>query len=185
MERGTDQRKWRHTRLGSVLLSYDFYVGIPVGILAGVAVAFSSSARGSASGLLIGVAGVSAAVAALVLTSLTVLLTTLSSEYRSLLAQVPGGVLGVARPYRIIVAVAASGTVASLLASFLMPALEGRVVIGRVHVAAWVLTSASIALCMWATLGCVQLTSQLLYHWRTSMRVEDIERRRRSLSNVG
>lgn len=102
---------WRYTRLGSVFLSWDFYVGVPVGLLACSATLSSVEVRQMMPFLLVLIAGVGAALATLVLTSLTVLLSTISNDYRHLLDRMPSGTAGVATPFRIVIACAAVTTV--------------------------------------------------------------------------
>lgn len=175
MEPTDDERRWRYGRWGSVLLSYDCFLGIPMGLGTGAFAACSQSVRDQASGVLIGVAGVCAAVATLVLTSLTVLFTTISPDYRKYVARARGGLDGVTRPYKIVVTVAAAGTALGLAAAFVFPAVRDWAVIGQVHIGAWMAVAPAMASCVWACLGCVQLTGQLVSHWKLSIRAANVE----------
>ena len=86
------RRPWRYRRLGSVLLSYDFFLGVPLGVAAAASTLFSDDVRSSLPGVLVGVAGVGAAVATLVLTSLAVLLSLIHIFNRGRVVVEPGRV---------------------------------------------------------------------------------------------
>ncbi|MFJ9315748.1 hypothetical protein ACIRN4_16280 [Pimelobacter simplex] len=174
----SDRKPLRYSRIGSVLLSYDFAGGVAIGLGAASLVGASGATRSSASGLLIGAAGVSAAVATLVLTSLTVLLTTISAEYRSYLRQLPGGVAEIAVPFRIIVAIGGAGALAGLIGSFLVPAVA-TASLGGFKVWAAAAAAPGLVLSAWAILGCVQLTEQFVTHWVRNDKVLELEERRR------
>lgn len=184
----TDSGKtlWRYTRAGSVLGSYDFYLGVPLGIGTAVAVGFFDEFQDAAPGLLMGTAAVSAAVATLVLTSLTVLLTTVSPEYRSVLRQLPEGVSGITAPYRLVVKVGSIGALCSLVAAFAV-SVPGGLSVGSFHAGVAVAVAPGLALTAWALLGCIQVTEQFIDHWQKNDRVMQLEeRRRRALSrNAG
>lgn len=166
------RRPWRYTRVGAVVLSYDCYLGVPIGVLAAVSAIFSPDVRSALPGVLIGVAGVGAAVATLVLTSLAVLLGTITPAYRRMLTQVPGGVIGTARPFRWVVGLSATATAWSLLAAGLIPLVKDN------GWAAFGLTAPAFALLLWAVFGCVQVTGQLVHHWEQRERAETLEERR-------
>lgn len=171
------RRPWRYSRVGAVLLSPDFYLGMPLGVLAAVSTIISADVRSALPGVLIGVAGVGAAVATLVLTSLAVLLGTITPAYRRMLTQVPGGVIGTARPFQWIVGLSAATTAWSLLAAGLVPMVrdQGWVTFG--------LTAPAFAMLLWAVFGCVQVTGQLIRHWEQRERAEDLEERRRKATH--
>lgn len=168
----------RETRLGSVVLSYDFYIGVPAGLVAAVAVGLSDNVQ-NAAGLLIGTATVSAAIAALVLTGLTVLLTTISADYRAYLRQLPAGVAGLAGPYRLVVKVGSIGALASVVGGFAIGA-PGGLMVGDFAAGAALAAAPGLALTAWATLGCIQVTEQFVEHWKNNDRAMDIEERRRA-----
>lgn len=173
----SEKTPWRYTRFGSVLLSYDFYLGVPIGLGTALLVGLSSDVRNSASGLLMGTAAVSAAIATLVLTSLTVLLTTVSPEYRAYLRDVPGGVAGIALPFRIIVALGSIGALCSLVGSFAISGADGWTV-GSFDLGSAMLAAPGLVLTAWATLGCIQLTEQFVAHWTRNDKAVELEQRR-------
>lgn len=175
---GNNVRPWRYTRLGSVLLSYDFYLGVPLGLGAAVAVGLSSDLRAAAPGLLMGTAAVSAAIATLVLTSLTVLLTTVSTEYRRLLRRTPSGITGIAAPYRLVVKIGSIGALASIMAAFAI-SIPGGLSLGTFQVGSAAAVFPGLALTAWATLGCIQLTEQFIRHWKQNDQAMEIEERRK------
>ena len=166
------RRPWRYRRLGSVLLSYDFFLGVPLGVAAAASTLFSDDVRSSLPGVLVGVAGVGAAVATLVLTSLAVLLGTITPAYRRMLTQVQGGVVGTARPFQWVVALSAATTAWSLLAAGLVPLVRSN------GLAVFALTAPAFALLLWAVFGCLQVTGQLVRHWESRERAEALEERR-------
>lgn len=177
---------WRYSRAGAVLLSYDFYVGVPLGLATATLVGLSQGAENNAAGLLIGAAAVSAAIATLVLTSLTVLLTALSADYRAYLRQAPGGVRGITEPFRLIIAVAAVGSLASVIGSFTIGFVDDWAFRGF-GLGAALSSAPGLACVAWALLGCIQLTEQFVSHWANNDKAMELaERRRRAMSrNAG
>jgi len=171
------QHPWRYTRWGSVLLSADFLAALPLGILGASSALLSHDVRVAMPGVLLGVAGVGAAIATLVLTSLTVLLGTITPAYRSMLQQVPGGVAGVASPFRVVIWIAAFTTAWALIAAGFAPIAQGH------PVWAFLLAAPAYFGLLWAVFGCVQVTEQLIYHLQMGDRADGVEERRTSLQS--
>lgn len=167
----TPKRRREYSRVGAVLLSYDFYVGAPLGVGAAVSAAFSPAVRSALPGLLIGVAGVSAAVATLVLTSLAVLLGNITPAYRRMLSKVEGGVAGITRPFQWIVGLSAVAAAWSVIGAGIAPILKSS------GWGAFGLAAPSFALLLWGIFGCVQLTGHMVYHWQQGERAEALEDR--------
>lgn len=162
---------WRYGTVGSVLLSYDFLTGVPVGALAALSTLCSESVRSTTPAILIGIAGVGAAVATLVLTSMAVLLATITPAYRELLRKTPDGIIETARPFRWIVALAALSTGWAILAAGIIPLVE------ESGLLTFLIAFPAYSLLLWAVFGCIQATGQLIMHWENSQRADDVKRR--------
>lgn len=164
-------RMVRGTRAGAVILSWDLLVGVPVGFLASLSALFSEQVRGAMPTVLLAVGGVGAAVATLVLTSLSVLLGVVSPSYRRIVEEAPGGVPGIVRPFRFVMAVAAAATAWSLVAAGVVP------LISQWPWMVFVAAGIAFGLLLWAVFGSVQLTDQLIQHMAWSKRAEEAEKR--------
>lgn len=165
-------RSRSHGRIGSILLSPDFYLGIPLGATAASSSLVSQDVRTALPSVLLAVAGVGAAVATLVLTSLAVLLGTVTPAYRRLLTKVRGGVIGTARPFKVVVLVSAATTAWSLIAAGFIPLLS------TIGWATFLLATPAFSFLLWAVFGCVQITDQIIGHWAQRERAEELEERR-------
>lgn len=174
---GRRRRRWRYSRVGSVFLSPDFYLGVPLGLAAAASTIFSGEVRASLPGVLIGVGGVGAAVATLVLTSLAVLVSTITPAYSRVLSKVPGGVSGTARPFHSVVLLSVMTTAWSLIAAGLVPLVDhdGWATFG--------LAAPAFSLLLWAVFGCVQVTGQLVKHWEYRERAESLDDRLRQVKD--
>lgn len=166
------RRPWRYRGVGTWLLSPDFLIGVPVGILAAASTWFSPEVRDGLSGVLIGVAGVGAAVATLVLTSLAVLLGTITPAYRRMLTQVSGGVVGTARPFQWVIGLSAATTAWALVAAGVVPLVRD------IGWATFAITAPAFSLLLWAVFGCFQVTGQLIKHWAAREEAEALQERR-------
>lgn len=185
MSSSTTNTPWRYTRIGSIVLSYDFYLGIPVGVAAAAPAAFSSSTLDAMPVILLGIAGLGVAVATVVLTSLTLLLTTMSPEYRAYLQKLPGGASTLANPYRFVVVVAGAATLFGIAGATALPLVEGHLLVNGDDLGAALVSVPAMACVGWAVLGCVQMTNLLVYHWEKSNQAVEIEQRRdRALSRA-
>lgn len=167
----------RYTPVGSVVLSYDFYLGIPIGVVATLGAIFSAEVREAISGVLIGVAGVGAAMAALILTSLTVVLSTMTPAYRALLKEAPEGLVGATKPFKLVIIIAVSATSWALIAAGITP------LVSNSGIGTFLVAAPAFSLLLWAVFGCVQLTDQLVQHISWSQRADEQEERRLRLAN--
>lgn len=162
------RRKLRYTKVGSVVLSFDFYLGVPLGLFAAFVTLLSEAARTALPSMLMSVAGIGAAIVTLVLTAMAVLIATISPEYSKMLKKVPGGVSGTAKPFLFVAKLAAAATSTALISSGLVPALAGDYLLVFIGVAI------PYSLILWSLLGCVQIASQLVLHWETNLRALEI-----------
>jgi hypothetical protein len=153
------RRRWRDTAWGSVVLSYDFYCGVPAGIAIGVLPAFVKAAASMATTLLIAFGASLLGIAAVVVAALTIFVTVLSPEYLVALQRLPGGVKGAARPYVITGWVCIIGALCSFAAALGWPAIPGHSWELR-----WFVFSVSAAATGWGLLGTAQLVSLGSFH---------------------
>lgn len=158
----------RYTAVGSVVLSPDFLVGVPVGFIVATPVLFSSTVQSNLPTLLLAVAGFGAAIGAIVLTALSVLLTTTTPAYRRLLAKTPHGVGGVTRPFQLVIGISATAVVAGFGTALLVEVLPA-------GWAKYLVTGVAIALLLWSVFGCYQVSRQMITHWTNGARIQDIE----------
>lgn len=160
---------WKYTALGSVLLSYDFYLGVPLGLAAASSIFVDEKIISSLPSLLVGVAGVGAAVATLVLTSLTVLLSTITPAYRAVLDRLPGGTRATTTPFFWVVGLSVSATVLAVLGAGWIGVITPGAQLTWV---AFILTALPFSALLWAVLGCAQLAQQLVMHWEAKAAIE-------------
>lgn len=175
------ERRWRDTSWGSVILSPDFYVGIPAGIALATLPAFSKASADLATALLIAFAAALIGIAAVVVAAQTILVTVLSSEYLVALQRLPGGVKGAARPFVITGWVCIVGSLCSFAAALGWPAIPSHSWELR-----WFVFSVSAAFMGWGLLGTAQLVSLGAFHLnQRSQLLQAISevRRRRSQSS--
>lgn len=158
----------------SVFGSFDFYIGVPLGVLVGLCPAAFSEARSGLPSLFIGIAGVGAGVATLILTAMAVLVGSVSPAYAKFLKQTKSGIPGAARPFRIVAQLAAFASAAGLVSANLVT------VVGNNFWLIWLVSAVPFASILWAVFGCVQVSKQLVYHWDNSLKAEELERRRNS-----
>ena len=168
VEQSPKRRPWRFTAVGSVVLSWDFLAGIPTGFAVALPALFSKAVRDNLPTFLLAVAGFGAAVAALVLTALSVLLGTITPAYRRMLAKLPHGVEGVTAPFQWVVGISVAAVVLGFTGAMVVPVLcEGWLL--------YVVTAVPVSLLIWSVLGCMQVSRQLIRHWRDGMRAQDAE----------
>src|SRR5262245_33482996 len=89
---GPARTPWRYNRWGSIILSWDFYLGVPAGIALGLLPAFNKSVADTAPTVLLAVGGALVAIAAVVIAVKTIFITLLSPDYLVALQRAPGGV---------------------------------------------------------------------------------------------
>ena len=153
------KRRWRDTSWGSIVLSYDFYFGVPAGIALGTLPAFSKAAAGMATTLLITFGASLLAIAAIVVAALTIFVTVLSPEYLVALQRLPQGVKGAARPYVITGWVCIIGALCSFAA-----ALGWLAIPSHSWELRWFAFSVPAAATAWALIGTAQLVSLGSFH---------------------
>lgn len=151
--------QWRYTRWGSVILSIDFYLGVPAGIALGLLPALNKAAADMATTVLIAFGGALVAVAAVVVAVKTILITLMSPEYLMALERVAGGIKGAARPFVIVAWVCILGALISFAAALSWPAIPEHSWWLR-----WLAFSTPTALAAWGLLGTAQLVSLGTFH---------------------
>jgi hypothetical protein len=150
---------WRYTRWGSIVLSKDFYLGIPAGIALGALPAFSKPVAGQATTLLIAFGAALVAVAAVVVAVKTIFVTLLTDEYITVLERARGGVRGAVRPFIVVAWVSVTGALVSFAAALSWPAIPDHSSSLR-----WLVFSLPSALAAWGLLGSAQLVSLGTFH---------------------
>jgi hypothetical protein len=169
------------TRVGSVLLSWDFAFGLLLGVSIGVAPVASKPVFDAMPGIMGGIAAVGAGLASLVITAMTVLIGVLGRTYMDLVAQTDRGIYGLLRPYLIVIIVAVVTSIVALSLWIVWP-LVGDLWWG----VQWVLVSLPLVGICWALLGCVQTVQQLIGHVERNDQAEQLgERRRRAMERRG
>lgn len=177
---------WRRiitSSLGSIVLSWDFFLGVPIGVAIAFPASISDKVADSMSGALLGVCGIAAGLASLVLTAMTVLIGVIGPAYRMLLDRVTGGIDGVLRPYLIVVVLAILASLSALAAGLAWP-----LVTGLYWWLVWIIAAAPLALLSWSLLGCVQTVRQVVTHVKNDRTAEQMYaevQARRPHSNAG
>jgi hypothetical protein len=160
---GPAPRPWWYTRWGSVFLSIDFLLGIPIGAAAGALVAYNAAAAAAATAVLITYVAVDIALAGLALGAITLLASLMSSEYLALLQRVPGGVKGMTRPFKIVAIVSGVAALMSLMLTLAWPAIPATVDTLWRTVRGVTFGLASFTT-FWAIIGSVQLVELGTFH---------------------
>jgi hypothetical protein len=153
------KRRWRYTSLGSVLLSFDFYLGIPAGFALGILPALNKDAATMATTILIAFGATLIAIAAVVIAALTIFVTVLSPEYLTAIQRFPGGVKSAVRPFAIVGWVCIAGTLCSFAAALGWPAIPS-----HCSWLNWLVFSIPASLTWWGLLGTGQLVSLGAFH---------------------
>jgi len=150
---------WRYTRIGSVVLSYDFYIGVPAGLLTGLIPALSNAAATMASALLIAFGGALAAILAVVVGFKTIFVALMTEEYVTALERAEGGIKAAVRPYLIVAWVCGAGAFLSFAAAVSWPAVPE-----HAWWLQWIVFGVPAALAGWGLLGCVSLVGLSNFH---------------------
>lgn len=166
----------RYTRWGSIVLSWDFLVSVPLAAGLGAGIGLSESMAKGASGAFLACVGVLVALAAVVIAAHTLLTTLLDPAYVEVLKATDGGIKGVSRPYKIVQVVCGAGAMYALGMAFSWPVIEGT--------AGWVRALAAapvVFLTGWGVFGSVQLVSLGAFHLESRVSVLNIVREARRL----
>ncbi|WP_329107063.1 hypothetical protein OG792_02815 [Micromonospora sp. NBC_01699] len=164
LERG--RSRWTylaHTRAGSVILSIDFLLAIPVAVAAGALITFADKASGQAGTILLAVTALLATLTGIVMAAHTILVSLLSAEYLIVLERASGGLRAVSRPYKIVIWVCAIGVLVSLLSALAWPILPASST-WYWRAARWTIFGTSIFMAVWGLIGSVQLAGQSAWH---------------------
>lgn len=153
------ESSWRYTRWGSIILSIDFYLGLPVGIGLGALPAFSKPVADLTTTLLIAFGGALVAVAAVVVAVKTIFVTLLTDEYLIALERARGGIRGAVRPFLVVAWVSVAGAIINFAAALSWPAIPDHSTWLR-----WLVFSVPSALAAWGLLGSAQLVSLGTFH---------------------
>jgi len=154
-----DKQRWRETSWGSVILSFDFYIGVPVGFAIGILPALSKDASGMATTVLVAFGGALIAIAAVVVAALTIFATVLSPEYLIVIQRKEGGVKRAVRPFAIVSWVCIAGALCSFAAALGWPAVSP-----HSWWIGWLAFSVPSALTAWGLLGTAQLVMLGSFH---------------------
>lgn len=171
-------RKIVTSKIGSVVLSWDCFVGVPVGVAIALPTALSGAVAGSMASAFIAACGIAAAIATLVITAMTVLIGIVGPNYRLLLENVTGGVVGILRPYRLVAITAVLASLTALCLGIVWP-----LVTSLPWGAKWAMSAIPLALLTWSLLGCIQVVIQVARHFSNNQRADALaaevaERRR-------
>jgi hypothetical protein len=174
------KRSMRYTQWGSILLSFDFYLGVPIGVALGILPAFDKAAATMATTVLVTFGGALVAIVAVVVAAKTIFVTLLSPEYLLALERIEGGLKSATRPYIVVAWVCVVGLLTSFAAVLGWPAIPGHGWWLR-----WLVFSLPACLSAWGLLGAVQLVTLQAFHLEqreTLMRAVQEFRRRREAS---
>jgi hypothetical protein len=175
------KQRWRDTWWGFILLSYDFYVGVPLGFALGILPALSKDASGMATTVLVSFGGALIAIAAVVVAALTIFATVLSPEYLIVIQRREGGVKRAVRPFAIVGWVCIVGALCSFAAALGWPAIPP-----HSWWISWLAFSVPAALTAWGLLGTAQLVGLGSFHMNQRSEllraVTEVRRRNQSRS---
>lgn len=149
--------------------SWDFYVGVPIGIAIALPTALSDAVAASMGSAFIAACGIAAAIATLVITAMTVLIAIIGPNYRLLLDNVAGGVPGVLWPYKVVAVGAVLASLSALCLGIVWP-----LVVSFPWWATWALAAIPLALLAWSLLGCVQVVLQVARHFSYNQRADKL-----------
>ncbi|SPM38659.1 hypothetical protein MNAB215_836 [Mycobacterium numidiamassiliense] len=147
------------TSVGSIVLSWDFWLGIIVGTAIAAGPTYSPRVADATAAILGGVSAVAATLTSLVLMAMTILVGVFGPAYVRLLNQLPRGLRGAIRPYLIVIVVSVFTSLAALALCILWP-----LVLKLPHGAVWALTAVPFIGFAYALFGCVQVVEQLISH---------------------
>jgi hypothetical protein len=154
-----EKTPWRYTKWGSIVLSPDFYIGVPSGFALALLPALNKAVAGMATTVLIAFGGALVAMAAVVVAVETIFVTLLIPEYQAAFERVGGGIKAAARPYVLVAWVCAVGALVSFAAALSWPGIPQDTWWLR-----WLAFAPPSALVAWGLLGSAQLVSLGAFH---------------------
>lgn len=163
---------WRRavtSDLGAIALSWDFYLGVPIGVAIALPTALSDAVANTMGSAFIAACGIAAAIATLVITAMTVLIGIIGPNYRLLLDNVTGGVTGVLRPYRVVAVLAVLASLSALCVGIVWP-----LVTALPWGLTWALAAIPLSLLAWSLLGCIQVVVQVAGHFSNNQRADKL-----------
>lgn len=176
-------RRWRSSRWGSVFLSIDFLLGLPLGAGFGAFAALSGAVATAIPTILITFVAVDIALAALALAAITLLAALVSPEYLELLQRLEGGVRRVTRPFKIVAAVSGAAAVASLTLALTWPAIP-MTAVPLWRAVRWATVGLASFGTFWAIIGSCQLVELGTFHMEKRATllgiIRDVRRRQQS-----
>ncbi|AFA74206.1 hypothetical protein GPOL_c31910 [Gordonia polyisoprenivorans VH2] len=152
-----------------MVLSWDCYLGVPIGIAIALPTALSGAVAESMGSAFIAACGIAAAIATLVITAMTVLIGIVGPNYRLLLDNVTGGVVGILRPYRLVAILAVLASLTALCLGIVWP-LVTELPWGLT----WAMSAVPLALLAWSLLGCIQVVVQVAHHFSNNQRADKL-----------
>lgn len=173
--RAQASRSWRSTAAGSVVLSADFYVGVPLGLVCSLPVVFSGGVANATQTVLLGISAIAGALVALVLTAVSVLVVVITPAFGKFLDKTPRGLAGLIRPYRWVIGVSAVSCGAAVSAALAWPWLQSL----------WFMrllaAGVPLATLMWGLGGCLQIIGLTTKIINQSRQVTDLNERAAAL----
>lgn len=169
---------WRYTRVGSIIASADFYVGVPLGIMCGLLPALSGAVANNTQTVLLGVSAVAGALVALVLTAVTVLVAVVTPTFARLLEKTPNGLSGLLRPYHWVMRICAGSCGLAIVSALAWPAIQSIAQLRFVGVAI------PVALLLWGLGGCLQIINLTGSTISKSRQFEQLDERARRLKSA-
>jgi hypothetical protein len=150
---------FRYSPLGSIVASHDFLISLPVGAVLGFLVGQVAKIGNNAPTILLAYVAALVALAAIVIAAHTLLISLISPEYLVVLERATGGVPGVSRPYKIVAAVCAAGSLLTLTAALIWPVVPGGYSTSRGLIFGFCTLATS-----WGILGSTQLIGLGAFH---------------------
>jgi len=169
------RRPWRYSTLGAILLSPDFYIGVPLGLVCSLPVVFSRTVASSAQTVLLGMSAISGALVALVLTAVSVLVVVVTPAFGKFIDQTPSGLSGLMRPYRWVIGICAISCAVSVVAALSWPWIQSIWLLRLVAV------GLPLATLMWGLGGCLQIIGLTTKIIDQSRQVSELDERAQKL----
>ncbi|OLZ47369.1 hypothetical protein BS329_25935 [Amycolatopsis coloradensis] len=165
--------------MGAVVLSPDFYVGVPLGLLCSLPVVFSVTAAATTQTVLLGISAVAGALVALVLTAVSVLIVVITPAFGKIVGRTPRGIKGLMRPYRWVIAVCAVSCAVSIVAALSWPWIQSLWPMRLVG------AGVPLATLFWGLGGCLQIIGLTTRTIDQSRQISELEERAAALKAGG